>query len=319
MQMQRLGYGILAAALGGAPLYAASGAGQDKAADVMAATRAAIGGDRVQRLKTFSLEADMTRNAGRMQLTSEVELLLELPDKYLRTETGSGPMAGAFSTGFNGDRAIRPAGGAMGGGVFIRIGPGPGPGPGGPGPLREPMKMTPEEQAHSDRLMLQLARAELSRLMLGLLGTAHPSIGARYAYAGEAEAPDGRAHVVDVTGADGFAARLFIDQESRLPLMLTYRAPQPRMVIRTDGPAGRGTPPRQGEARTAPADAVVPSPSAAAPEMVDHTLYFDEWRSVDGVKIPHLIRKASAGETTEEWTVRRVRIDPAIAPGRFEG
>ena len=320
MQKQRFGCWMFAAALGAAPLYAAARGEQgeeEKAAMVMAATRDALGGGRAERLKTFSLEADLTRNAGRMQLASEIELLVQLPDRYLRTETSGGPMAGAFSTGFNGETAIRPAGGPTGGGVFIRIGPGPG--PGGPGPLREPMKMTPEEQAQADRLMVQSARAELSRMMLGLFATAHPSTDAHYAYAGEAEAPDGRAHVVDVTGADGFAARLFIDRESRLPLMLTYRAPQPRMVMRAEGPAGRGTPARQGGGTRAPAgDTLMAAPAMAAPDIVDHTLYFAEWRDVDGVKVPHLIRKASAGETTEEWTVRRVRLDPAIDPGKFE-
>ena len=35
--------------------------------------------------------------------------------------------------------------------------------------------------------------------------------------------------------ADGFAARLFIDEKTQLPLMVTYQGPQPRMVT-TGGP-----------------------------------------------------------------------------------
>jgi len=51
--------------------------------------------------------------------------------------------------------------------------------------------------------------------------------------------------------------------------------------------------------------------------MVDYTIYFDDWRTVDGVRFPHKMRRAMAGETTEEWTVTRVRINPKIDPGKF--
>ena len=43
------------------------------------------------------------------------------------------------------------------------------------------------------------------------------------------------------------------------------------------------------------------------PAMVEYTLYFDDWREVDGIKFPHSLRRAAAGATTEEWTVNKVR------------
>ena len=72
-------------------------------------------------------------------------------------------------------------------------------------------------------------------MMLGWFGTAHPALQATYTYAGEAESPDGKAHVIDVKNADGFAARLFIDQNNYLPLMVTYKGRQPR-VMTSGGP-----------------------------------------------------------------------------------
>ena len=84
-------------------------AGDGKATDVLTAARKAIGDKKLDALKTLSVEASVQRNVNTMQMTSDVEILLELPDKYVRTEVGSGPMSMAMSSGFVGDKAIRPA------------------------------------------------------------------------------------------------------------------------------------------------------------------------------------------------------------------
>ncbi len=52
--------------------------------------------------------------------------------------------------------------------------------------------------------------------------------------------------------------------------------------------------------------------------MVDYTLYFDDWRDVDGIKFPHRLRRAAAGATTEEWSINKVRVNPKIDPKKFE-
>ena len=85
--------------------------------------------------------------------------------------------------------------------------------------------------------MVRSSQTEASRLMLGWFAMAHPAINAEYTYAGEAESPDGKAYVIDVKNADGFAARLFIDEQTHLPLMVTYQGPQPRMMSAGDGRA----------------------------------------------------------------------------------
>jgi hypothetical protein len=53
------------------------------------------------------------------------------------------------------------------------------------------------------------------------------------------------------------------------------------------------------------------------PVMVDYTLFFEDWQQVDGVQFPHKIRRATAGATTEEWTVTKVKINPGIDPKKF--
>jgi predicted nucleotidyltransferase len=219
-----IGSGVVAAVLAvGVPVAA----GQDaKAADVLAKTRAALG--KTEKVKTLSVEASMQRNMGAAQMSSDVELLVEMPDKYVKREESRGMMNMTMANGFNGDRAIRPAGATMAGGgaMIIRMGPG--------GPAHDGPKPTPEQAEQINAATLRSARAEASRFMLGWLGMAHPSLKAEYSYAGEAESPDGRAHVIDVKGPDGFESRLFIDQNNHLPLMLTYQGRAPRIM--TSGP-----------------------------------------------------------------------------------
>src|SRR5258708_31387687 len=61
-----------------------------KAAEILAAARKAIGDKKLDALKTFSVQSALQRNVQNMQLSSDVEILLELPGKYLRSEVSSG-------------------------------------------------------------------------------------------------------------------------------------------------------------------------------------------------------------------------------------
>jgi hypothetical protein len=77
-----------------AALQAPAHARQDKAGEVLSNTRKAIGGRTLEGLKTFSVQAKVLRNMGSMQVTTDSEFLLEMPDKYLRSDTMSGgPMS----------------------------------------------------------------------------------------------------------------------------------------------------------------------------------------------------------------------------------
>ncbi len=318
MQKFVLALTVAGIAAAGAPRAAES----DKAAAVLAAARKAIGDKKVDALKSIAVDASVLRNMNAVQLPSEVEILLELPDKYARSETSSGPMAAPMTMGFNGATPIRPAGAVAvpGGGMIIRMGPG--------GPMPAPEKLSPDEQQKADQQLLRSARADISRLMLGWFAAAHPALDARYTYAGAAESPDGKAHVIDVTNGDGFSARLFIDQATGLPLMLTYKGPQPR-VITASGPRrmtaspqrsdrGNVTAEEQRRAREA-AEKELQDLQSDPPVLADYTLFFDDWRDVGGLRFPHKIRRAMSGTTTEEWTVNKVRVNPKIDPRKFEG
>jgi hypothetical protein len=307
-QFTRLAAALLILAAAAAPAYS-----QDaKAAEVMAKTRKALGDRKLESLKTLTAQAAMDRNIGSMQTSSEIELFVEMPDKYLRSEVSRGMMNMTMNTGFNGGKAIMPGGGNMsvgpGGAMVIRMGPG--------GAMHgDGEKPTPEQLAQMNEGALRTARTDVSRMMLGWFGTAHPSLNAQYTYAGEAESPDGKAHVIDVKGNDGFEARLFIDQNNHLPLMVTYKARAPR-IMTSGGPGTmtRGAAPggvniqRETEAMAR---------QAAEQPLSDFTLFFDDWREVDGLVFPHTMRRAVAGETTEEWTFGKVKVNSKIDPAKF--
>jgi len=299
---------------------------QDKASEVLAAARAAIGGATLEGMKTFSVESRTARNIGDRQMTSEVQILTEAPDKYLRIEDVTAPMPRTLMTGFHGDVAYRPAGMTMraGGGMMMVMG-----GPGGAPPAE---KMTPEQEAEMNTMLLRSQRAEISRLMLGWFASAHPSLAATYTYAGEAESPDGKADVIDVK-AENFDARLFIDQATHLPLMLTYQAPEPRVVtvggpsrggnqtFSMGAPHAAGAPPAGGAqppAAAADAQRQIAAMQAEPPRMVEHRLYFSDWREVDGIRFPFVIQRAVAGNTNEEWEITKVKVNPKIDPRKFQ-
>jgi hypothetical protein len=283
-------------------------------------------------MKTFSVDASLQRNVNNMQMNSDVEIVLDLPDKYLRQETPSGGgggmriVAGGGVSGFNGDRPLQNLQNmsmSSGSGMVIRMG---GPGPIGGGGE----KPTPEQLEEMSKSLVRNSRTEASRLMLGWFAAAHPRANAQYSYAGEAESPDGKAYVIDVKNADNFTARLFIDEVTNLPLMVTYQGPQPRMMTSS---MSAGAPPSGGghvvtraagteeERKKAIEDAQkqIREMEKQPPAMVDFAIYFEEWREVEGVKFPFKMRRAMDGTTTEEWTINKVKVNPKVDPKRFAG
>ena len=125
----------------------------------------------------------------------------------------------------------------------------------------------------------------------------------------EAEAPEGRAHVIDVKGADEFSARLFVDVQTHRPLMLTFKGQLPRMrTVRASGPAdmarARAEADRAGQA------------AAQAPES-EIRLFVSEYREVQGVLLPHRFLREADGGSSEEWTVKSWTVNPELKADAF--
>ena len=282
-----------------------------KAQQVLAAARKAIGDRKIDTLKTFIAEARVQRNVGTFQASSDVEVYIDLPDKYARSEMPSGQMNFSSRQGFNGDRPLARAGRAGGGAFMVRMGPN------GPEPIEKP---TPEQEAEMAKMALRSARHEASRMMLGWFAMAHPAMKAEYTYAGEAESADGKAHVIDVKDGEGFAVRLFIDQQTNLPLMVTYQAPK-RTIVGGGVRVQAGAPVVQQSQAQAPAAGGVETARRAAAEpaqLVEYRLYFADWAEMDGIRFPQKIQRAVEGTPEEEWNVAKIKVNPKIDAKKFE-
>ena len=84
------------------------------------------------------------------------------------------------------------------------------------------------------RARLNAVKQDYARLALGLFAasSAYPLT---FSYAAIAEAPQGRADVLDVKGEGNFALRLFINSETRLPIMVTWTTPPTNVIVTVPG------------------------------------------------------------------------------------
>jgi hypothetical protein len=209
-------------------------AAQDRVAEVLGQVKQALGGDKLAAAKGISAEGPFRRSMGQRDMEGTISLVLVRPDKIRRSEEmGMGGMVGGPTvervTAFNGTEAwddVQNRGGMGGGMQMIIRGPG-GPGaPGGPGgPLTE-------EQINEQRV--RRMKMELQRWTVALFATSSQP----FTDAGVAESPDGKADVLETKDEAGRALRLFVDQETHLPVMVQYQEIRPRIMM-TGGPGGR--------------------------------------------------------------------------------
>lgn len=288
----------------------------DDVSRVIAELKAALGGaDRVAAVKSLTATGRTLRtNAGGTTTENEFELAMELPDKYmLRTVLANmGNMSVYRNAGFNGHGLInlidQPPMLGGGGGMMVVRAVGAGGGSASP---------TPEQQAETNRRMLVTQKHEFARLTLAMFGSSFDGFPLSLSYAGEAEAADGKAWMLDATGADDFAARLFIDTKSGLPLMMSWSAPEPLVMQQT---MGRGAaPPSEDEQRKMMEEAEARMKAAEANRRnVEYRVYYADFKTVGGVKLPHRMQRSIDGKPAEEMTFDQFRINPRIDARKFE-
>jgi hypothetical protein len=289
--MQRLFVGLIALGtiVGSVDAIAASDA---RAEELLKQARAALGGEKaLAKVQGLACVGTIQRSIGDRQVSGELTLNLQLPDKMLRSESISpmGDLVMLTDQGVNGDTLLRSSRTLNAPpGAMIRMPPAPAPG------------------SDAEAQALRAARSDLARLAVAMLLTATPAMPLEFAYGGEAESPDGKADVLDIKGPGSFAAKLFLDKSGHRPLMLAYRGVAPRIVVQTQ----RGGPPPAG---------ATDHPLPAAPEVVDITMFFDDYRSIDGVLLPHHVTRSVGGETNEEWTFKTIRVNPAFKADTFSG
>ena len=99
-------------------------------------------------------------------------------------------------------------------------------------------KPTPEQVAEQRRMTLLANKKDFARLTLGMFAASFSSFPVEFTYAGQAEAPEGKADVIEVTGEGNFKAKLFIDTQSHLPLMLSWMDKEPLQMNMSSGRGG---------------------------------------------------------------------------------
>lgn len=293
---------------------------------VLTDMKAALGGaDKVAAVKTVTAVGRTLRtNAAGTTSEAEFELAMELPDKYMMRSVlaNMGNMSIYRNAGFNGDGLInlvdQPPSLDGGGMRMVMIGPG-GARTGGPGAAP-----TPEQKTQTDRAMILNNKRDFARLTLGMFGTSYAAFPVEFTYSGEAEAADGKAHVIDVKGPEDFTARLFVDTRTNLPLMLSWMALEPiapQTVTRGGGPGGAqgGSQPSEQEMKKMMDDAAARRKEAEANrKTVEYRVYYSNFRAVNGLKLPHTMQRSIAGKPTEEMTFESIKVNPKIDSKKFE-
>ena len=324
MELKRAGaLSILAAAMA-ATVYA--GQVQDpaaKAASILAESRKALGGDdKIAAIKTLEIKGTARRGAGDVNIEGDMTIVMERPGKYLRKEQillGNGGidvvegLNGAeswdeqkFSGGMNFDDGGD--GGRRGGGG--RGAPGQTPAAGA----------TPDEAAKQAALAAR--QAEVARILLALFLTTDQPV----KHTGTAVTPQMTAEVLEMTAPDGGAVRLIVDSKSYMPLMLQWTgiAQDPiaalaaRAGFRGRGRGGRGGfGGRQGQPQQPQAAAkVVSADELAKPTAL--RMYLQDYKTVNGIKLPHLLVRGTGDQITEEWEIKSYKINPNLKADTFK-
>ena len=297
------------------PQEARAGAAE-RAAQVLGETRKAMGGDRLSTLTTLVATGQTKRVRGDNLVPIEFEIVLQLPDKYVRKDEVPAEESDPTSTGFAGTEIIQyPAAPA-----------GPAGRPGGPPPGRAG---GPPPAAR-----LLAVKQDFARLALGWFAGSIAAYPMTFSYAAQAQAPQGTADVLDVRGEGNFAVRLFLYSDTHLPIMLTWQAPPAGVVVVTPGQPAPQTvapgaviinapaaPPASApqEQKDAYAKEVASLRQKAQATPVEHRLYYSDYRDVDGLKLPFRLRRAIGADTTEETTFDRYRLNTKVDPRKFTG
>jgi hypothetical protein len=274
--------------------FAARATGDTKAEQLLAQARAALG-KTVDKVQGLTATGTYQRTMQDRQLSGDLTIELQFPDKMLRTESMNpiGDMTVITEQGINGDALLRSQHAVNAPpGAIIRMGAAP--------------------TGDAETQAIRNARADLARTAVVFLLRSPASMPLEYSYGGEAESDDGKADVVDAKGPGNFAARISLDKQTHRPLMLQYRGVAPRVMIQTQqGPPPDGGPGHGG----APARNAAPAPPP--PQLVDITIFLDDYKAVDGVLLPHHLARSIDGKPTEEMTFKTIKVNPTFKPETF--
>ena len=275
-----------------------------RADEVLKQAREAIGGAELQKIQGIQINGQYRRVFGERQMGGDREISISLPNKYLVEDAmNAGGLATSMinTRGLNGERAW--SGSSGGGGMIFRM-----VGPGG-------QNATPEQIEEGLR---RIYNAEFSRYLLAMILTPPPSLGVEYKYAGESDVEDVQADVIDVSGPDNFAVRIFFDKKNHLPLLLSYRGPKPRVMTMTRQGSGATRSPEDIKKAREEAEKKMHAEAPVAPEEVDFYIRLTDHKKVGGITLPHKFTFLTGEEVSEEFEISKYQLNPQFKADRFE-
>ncbi len=296
MRIRILGFLVttLLAALTASPALA-QGSGADAAQQVLAQVRQAAGGEKLAALQSLSVEGKvkrqvrMNRGGEAQTMTRESELQMDfmMPDKFLRRETSEMMMGGGgfitAVTGFNGNGLIQDFEGSSE--INMQLG------------MMQQSRIVPGVGRPDPAEVVKRLQADFARSWLAWALASPASSGLQFRHAGVQDGAD----VIEVTGGEMPATQFFFDQQSRRLSRMTYKAPAPRQMMGFGGPGG-GT----------------PSAAQAPPEDVEWQIDYSDFKMVDGVTLPHRLRRSMNGEVMEETEIKKFKLNPNLKPDKFK-
>jgi hypothetical protein len=290
----------------------------DQASDAVQKARAALGGEEaIGNVKAIAAKGAFRREMGPRQIEGTLTLTIERPDRMHRSEEMEMPGGASVEriTALAGDASWDDTQnrGGMGGGMQMQM------------VMRGPDGQAPTPEAMAE-MRTRRMKAELNRWLLAFFAASETPL----TFAGVAEAPDGKADVLEIKDERGQALRLFVDQQSGIPLMLTYQEVRPRMMFGggPGGPGGQGGARRgqeHGGQRPDPEEARRRVDAERArlqaegpPPPTTVTLFLADYKDVRGVKLPHRITESVDGKPVMEWTIEKFDVNPKIKTDLFD-
>ena len=266
-----------------------------KAAALLAQARAALGD--LSKLKSLTITGDYRRKSGRMDMSGDLQLDILLPDKIMQAEIFS-PMGGIDITRYqtlNGATTWTDTANSGGGHVVMMT--------------SSNIKGGNLSQQAALELRLKI---DMTRTLLGLLLTAPASLPVEFRHVGTAESPDGQADVLEVKCCEMTIGKLFLDQKTHQPWMISYQSRKsPTMV--TSMNTGQMPTKEELEKRTQEAAA-----AAEAAPMVEYQLRFSDFRNEGGLNLPHRFTKLAGEDIVDEWEFKKFKLKPSLKPEQFE-
>jgi hypothetical protein len=276
-----------------------------RAQELLKQARTAIGGeDALQKIQSLDIKGEYRRVVGEREMAGDREISISLPDKYL-VEDAMNP--GGLSTaiintkGLNGEHAWMGTSGG-GGGMVFKMG-----GPGG-------QQATPEQM---EAMLRNSHRKEFTRYLLAIMMMPPADFAVEYKYAGESDVEGAQAEVIEVTGPEKFAIRIFFDKQTHLPLLLSYRGIKPR-IMTFNRSMDKNVKTEDAVKHVKDEAAKMAAEPAPKPEEVDFFIRVTDYKKANGLMLPYKLTFLTEAVVSEEFQISKYQVNPQFKPERFQ-